>query len=194
MIYVFFALVGAATFGLCFLIDRLVRRFSHGGVAPQTVRQPTRSAGIGIVLLVAGVALLLFLPGSLGIVGGIVLCFMGSVLAASYFFFSIHYDDEGFTCHGFKGSVYYRYNQIRGEQALATRSGIAVMLYVGDTTVELSEAMKGVRSFLSHAYYARCRQLGLDPAACPPPEPGSLVWFPPPPETSEQTEEQTQTI
>ena len=51
------------------------------------------------------------------------------------------------------------------------------MLFVGDDAVELSEAMQGVRPFLSHAYYARCRQLNLDPETCPPPAPEALVWF-----------------
>ena len=141
------------------------------------VRQPRRASVIGIVLLVAGISVALFVPGVLGVGGGAVIALLGAVLLLSFFSFSIQYDDEGFTCRTLRSAKRYQYNQIRGEQALATRGGIAVMLFVGDDAVELSEAMQGVRPFLSHAYYARCRQLNIDPETCPPPAPEALVWF-----------------
>lgn len=185
MIYVILLLIGAATFALCFVIDRLIQRLKRkrtGGKATRIVRQPRRAAGIGIVLMVAGIALMLFLRTALGLWGGIVILLMGAVLLGSYFVMSVEYDDEGFTYRTLKSKERYLYNQIRGEQAVATRSGITAMLYVGDTVVEVSEAMQGVQEFLSHAYYARCRQLSIDPETCPPPAPRELVWFPAPPE------------
>ncbi len=180
MITIYLALCGAAVFGLCFLIDRLISRLTRKTESTRSVRQPTRAAGIGIVLLVGGIALLLFLKEKLGLIGGIVLVALGAVLIASYFFFRLDYDSEGFTCKTLRGTTRYSFNQIRAEQALSTRSGIAVMLFVGGDTVELSEAMQGVRDFLSFAYYARCRQMGIDPEDAPPPAPEDLLWFPPP--------------
>ena len=175
--------IGAATFGLCFLVDRLIQRLRHKNAPPKPcVRQPKRAISIGIVLVFVGIAVSLFVGGALALVCGCLIVLMGAVLVGSYFLFSIHYDAEGFTYRSLKGSGHYLYNQIRGEQAIATRSGITVMLYVGDTIVEMSEAMQGVREFLSHAYAARCRQMNLDPATCPPPAPRELVWFPEPPE------------
>ena len=177
MFYGFLAVFCAAIFGLCFLVDHLISRGRGRQTDARTVRQPRRAVVIGVILLVAGIAVALFAPGILGVGGGTVVALLGAVLLLSFFSFSIAYDDEGFTCRTLRGSKRYQYNQIRGEQALAARSGINVMLFVGDDGVELSEAMQGVRDFLSHAYYARCRQLGAAPETCPPPAPEALVWF-----------------
>ena len=185
MFYVIILLICAAVFGLCFLVDKLIQRLRRHEPPAKTVRQPRRAVIIGIIMLVVGIGLLLFLNTSWGLVGGIVMILLGAVLLTSYFLFSVHYDDEGFTCRTLKSADRYLYNQIRGEQAIATRSGITVILYVGHTTVELSEAMQGVQKFLSHAYYARCRQMGIDPDLCPPPAPRELVWFPEPPEMAD---------
>ena len=177
MFYVIIALFCACIFGLCFLVDRLLSRGKTRDPAPNTVRQPRRAFVIGIVLLVAGVACALFVPGGLGIIGGVVIALLGAVLIVSYFSFAVDYDDEGFTVRGLRTSGRYRFAQITGEQAVATRGGIHVMLFVGDISVELSEAMQGARAFLSHAYYAYCRQRGIDPEENPPPAPEALVWF-----------------
>ncbi len=182
MFYVFLGLFCAGVFGLCFLVDWLIRRLTRTGKRTNLVRQPRRAVIIGILLLVVGLALALFLKSSLGLISGIVVVLLGIILIASYFLFSIHYDEESFTCRTMNRSSTYRYNQIRGEQAIATRSGVTAILYVGDSTVEIAEAMQGAQDFLSHAYYARCRQMGIDPDTCPPPAPRELLWFPEPPE------------
>ena len=177
MFYVIIALFCACVFGLCFLVDRLLSRGKSGSDGPNTVRQPRRAFIIGVVMLVMGVACALFVPGGLGLIGGIVIALLGAVLILSFFSFAIDYGDEDFTCRTLRSSRRYRYEQITGEQAIATRGGIHVMLFVGDSSVELSEAMQGARAFLSHAYYARCRQKGIDPEDNPPPAPEALVWF-----------------
>ena len=182
MFYVFLALFCACVFGLCFLVDRLLSRGKKQAADAKTVRQPRRSVVIGVILLVVGIYIALFVPGLLR-VGGVVIALLGAVLLLSFCSFSVQYDDEGFTCRTLRGEKRYQYNQIRGEQALATRGGITVILFVGDDAVELSEAMQGVRPFLSHAYYARCRQLNIDPETCPPPAPEALVWFEAPEDT-----------
>lgn len=178
--YALIALFCACVFGLCFLVDRLISRGRRPDPDARLVRQPRRALIIGTVMLVSGISIAMFMPGSVGVIGGIVIMLLGAVLTGSYGSFSIRYDDEGFTCRTLRTSKRYRYNQIRGEQAIAARSGINVILFVDDDAVELSEAMQGVRTFLSHAYYARCRQLNLDPEVCPPPAPEALVWFEPP--------------
>lgn len=185
MTAVILLIIGAITFGLCFLIDWLIKRIKQrkkGTHESHTVRQPTRAIGIGIVLTVAGLALALFWGQALGLWGGLVIFLLGVVLIGSYFVFYINYDEESFTYCTIKGKKRYLYNQIRGEQVIATRSGINVILYMGGSTVEMSEGMQGVREFLSHAYYARCRQLNIDPAENPPPAPRELLWFPEPSE------------
>ena len=177
MFYVYIALFCAVIFGLCYLVDRLLSRGRSKTAPERTVRQPRRAFVIGVVLAVAGVFIALFVPGLLGVGGGILIALLGAVLVLSFFSFTIEYDGEGFTCRTLRGSKRYQYSQITGEQALATRGGIHVMLYVAGDGVELSEAMQGARAFLSHAYYARCRQKGIAPEDCPPPAPEALVWF-----------------
>ena len=87
--------IGAATFGLCFLVDRLIQRLRHKNAPPKPcVRQPKRAISIGIVLVFVGIAVSLFVGGALALVCGCLIVLMGAVLVGSYFLFSIHYDAE----------------------------------------------------------------------------------------------------
>ena len=80
MFYVFLALFCAAVFGLCFLVDRLLSRRRKGAPDAKIVRQPRRSVVIGVVMLVIGISVALFVPGFLGVGGGIVIALLGAVL------------------------------------------------------------------------------------------------------------------
>ena len=52
MFYVFIALICAAVFGLCYLVDRLLSHGRSKAAPERTVRQPRRAFVIGIVMLV----------------------------------------------------------------------------------------------------------------------------------------------
>ena len=180
MLYVFIGLFAVMVFALCFGVDRLVQHFKNRDAAAGVVRPPRRSVVLGIVLTVFGLCCVLVGSRALLLAAGIVLILMGAVLLASYFLYAVAYDESGFTCRRGRRRTHYHYNQIRGEQVLQTRSGLVASLYVGDDLVQLSSAMTGVQDFFPFAHRCWCRDRGLDPEQCPPPNPAMLAWFPAP--------------
>ena len=181
MIYVWIALFCALIFGLCFAVDRLVqrRRAKRHAQDAGVVRQPRKALILGMLLAFFGLCCALMGSGLLRW-GGVIILLLGAVLLLGYNAYAVEYDEQGFTCRRWRTRVQYRYNQIRSEQVLQSRSGLLIQLYVGNDLVELSEAMTGVRDFLAYAYRRYLHEKGLEEAQCPPPDPDSLRWFPAP--------------
>ena len=92
----------AFAFLVCFIVDtlwKLLFRKDDLQKSKQAVRPPKRSAGIGIVLTVAAVAVLLFYHAqtdTLLLIGCIVAIVLGIILIVSYFSVVIYYDEEQF--------------------------------------------------------------------------------------------------
>lgn len=181
MLYVVLGIFVVLVFALCFAVDHLIQRLRarQGRSGVRSVRPPRRSVTVGIVLLILGLLCLLFWEHQLATFGGIIIALMGLVMLTFYFVFSLEYDERGFTCRNGRTRIHYHYNQIRGQQTLQTRSGLAVAMQVGDDLVELNSAMTGAQEFLAFAYSRWCTERGVDPDTCPPPNPRSMVWFPP---------------
>ncbi len=179
-------LLGAATFGVCFLVDKLYTHFFRSKPqhkTGQSVRLSQHYGGAGVILGVLGVAavfqgwsesiLLICCGGFVAVLG---LCFI-----VYYLSFGVYYDDQGFllTRFGHKSAT-YAYQDIRGQKLYRVTGGnVIVELYFRDgRTLSLQQNMKGVYPFLDAAFAGWCRQTGADPADCPFHDPQNSCWFP----------------
>lgn len=182
----FVLLVAAATFGVCFLVDKgftkLFRSQSqhYSGLA---VRLNKKYGAVGLILCVIGIgAVLTGLSATWVLVaGGAIVTLMGAALVVYYMTFGIFYDKESFVYTSFgKKSVTYRYNQIRAQQIYIVQGGnILVELHMTDeTTVQVQLQLKGADKFLDTAFAGWCAQRGIDPDACAFHDPDNSCWFP----------------
>ena len=182
----FVLLVAAATFGVCFLVDKgftkLFRSQSqhYSGLA---VRLNKKYGAVGLILCVIGIgAVLTGLSATWVLVaGGAIVTLMGAALVVYYMTFGIFYDKESFVYTSFgKKSVTYRYNQIRAQQIYIVQGGnILVELHMTDeTTVQVQLQLKGADKFLDTAFDGWCAQRGIDPDACAFHDPDNSCWFP----------------
>ena len=185
MIYIIYILLIAAIFGLIALLDFLLRKLlpkPRHAQAGNVVRMPRYSFIFGILLSVFAVFALLIVPTgtqkALWIACWIVLA-MGAFLLFNFFRFGIFFDEEGFTYRTLtRKPRSYRYDQIRAQESFLARSGWNSTLYVGEDEVSLTAAMQGVDKFLNKAFFAWCRQKGIDPDTVEN-DPSMLVFFPP---------------
>ncbi len=158
MIYVLIGIFMALVFALCFLTDKLLQRLSKRadlGIGQSKVRLARANVIFGVILAVAGVALLLFFAARLG---PVIFCHggdyysAGAVSAAELFHDRVDYSAEGFVYRrpGRKAQA-FTYDQIRGQRSFANRAGINVMLYVGQEEVNLYSSMNGAQNFMRAA-------------------------------------------
>lgn len=178
-------LIAAATFGVCFLVDKGFHKTFRGKVqhvSGLSVRLNKRYATIGIVLFFLGVcALFAGLKGYLALsIGGAVVTLMGIALIVYYMTFGIFYDNDGFVLTTFgKRSTTYRYNQIAGQLLYNASGNLLIELHMKDgRSVNLQAGMIGVYPFLDTAFENWCRQKGIDPTGCDFHDPDSSLWFP----------------
>ena len=184
MIYLLYALLVAVVFGiiaLCdFLLKKLLPKPRHAEKG-NVVRMPRYSFIFGIVLTIAALMALLFVPLSETLLWasawGVLV--MGLFLLVSFFRFGIFFDEEGFTYRTLTGKARsYRYEEIRAQESFLAKSGWNSTLYVGDDEIALTAAMQGVDKFLNRAFFAWCRQKDIDPDTVEN-DPSMLVFFPP---------------
>lgn len=187
MKYVFLAVICAAVFLVCFLIDTLFKRIfpkTDLEKSRQVVRLPRRSAIFGVLLLFFPLLVVLFFMPEGGdtliAIGCAVSAILGVILLVSYFSFAIWYDDETFLYKDFRHKkTLYHYSQIKGQRSLMTRGGINTILFVGDDELNLYSAMQGLNPFLSKAYRKWCAVKGYDPDRVVN-NPRLFTWFPEP--------------
>ena len=102
MIYVLIGIFMALVFALCFLTDKLLQRLSKRadlGIGQSKVRLARANVIFGVILAVAGVALLLFFAARLGpafYVMAAIIILLGLYLLLNYFMTGIDYSAEGF--------------------------------------------------------------------------------------------------
>lgn len=178
-------LVAAATFGVCFLVDKGFTRTFRSEVqhaSGLSVRLSKRYGSFGLILFVIGLAALFVgINGErLLIFGGPVVMLVGVGLVVYYMTFGIYYDEESFIVTTFgKRSTTYRYNQIRGQLLYNASGSILVELHMADgRTVGIQSNMTGSDAFLDTAFAAWCRQTGRDPENCDFHDPANSLWFP----------------
>lgn len=179
-------LVGAVTFGTCFLLDKGFTKAFRS--KPQhksglSVRLSQHFGGVGLVLMLLGVLAVFHGWGSstlLLMCGGFV-AVLGIALIVYYLSFGIYYDKDSFllTTFGKKGTT-YSYADIQGQKLYQVTGGsIMVELYLRDgRTVALQSTMKGVYPFLDAAFDGWCRQRGMKWEECPFHDPQNSCWFP----------------
>ncbi len=179
-------LLGAATFGLCFLFDKGFTKLFRSKAQHKSglsVRLSRRYAVFGLALVLLGI--LAVLAGvsqtpMLAIGGGVVLM-MGAALLVYYLSFGVFYDDDTFlvTSFGRKEAV-YRYDDIQTQKNYVVQGGGALVeLHMADgSAVSLQSSMEGLLPFLDHAFSAWCRQTGRDPEKCEFHDPSQNLWFP----------------
>ena len=184
MIYLLYFLLIAVIFGLIALCDHLLKKIlpkpKHAKKG-NVVRMPRYSFIFGLFLTVFSVLVLLFVPLSqqkaLWLAAWGVLA-MGVFLLVNFFRFAIFYDDDGFTYMTLtKKARSYRYDDIRAQESFLAKSGWNSTLYVAGDEVPLTAAMQGVDKFLNKAFFAWCRQKGIDPDTVEN-NPTMLVFFP----------------
>ena len=182
MSVVFILLVAAAVFGLCFAVDKLFTKLFRSRAQHRSgmaVRASKRYGAFGVILMVLGVAALLF-GVNLRIPGAVVLL-MGAGMAAYYLSYGIFYDGESFLVSGmFKKSRTYFYRDIQAQQLyIVTGGNVIVELHMENgETVSVNTQMDGVYSFLDTAFAGWCLQTGRDPQSCGFHDPSQSCWFP----------------
>lgn len=179
-------LAAAATFGVCYLLDKLFTKHfrslaqHHSGLS---VRHSKRYATFGLLLVIIGILALFasFRNGLTFLLGGIIVLLMGIGLIAFYLTFGIFYDADSFLLTTFgRKNVTYRFADIVGQKLYVVQGGSTLVeLHLSDgNAVTIQSAMEGAYPFLDHAFFAWCRQKGLDPSGCDFHDPANSLWFP----------------
>lgn len=180
--FIVIALVAAATFGVCFGVDKLFTKVFRSKVQQKSglsVRANKRYGAFGVILLTMGVAsmltglrLMLFAGAMVAVVGG--------WLVAYYLSFGVYYDQDSFvvTTLG-KKSKTYTYRDICSQQLYNASGNIVVELHMADgTSFQVNSNMDGVYAFLDYAFSAWCTQKGIREDACSFHDPANSLWFP----------------
>lgn len=179
-------LVMAASFGLCFLLDKGFTKFFRSKAQHQSgkaVRLNKRYATAGLILAVLGIsAVFAGIGGQLVLlIGGGVIIAMGVGLIVYYMTFGVYYDDESFLVSSFgRKSRVYHYRDIESQQIFLTSGGTVIELYFVDGgSVSLQATMTGTYDFLDFAAAGWRAQRGKTPEDCPFYDPENSCYFPP---------------
>lgn len=186
MDFLLILLVAAATFGLCFLLDKGFSKTFRGKAqhaSGLSVRLNKHYGTGGVVLTVLGVSAVLtgLSSGWVLTAGGVIVLLMGVALIVYYMTFGVFYDQDSFVLTTFgKKSTVYSYRDIKGQQLYVVTGGnVVVELHMTDgRTVNLQSAMTGVYPFLDTAFAGWCRQRGIRPEDCPFHDTDNSCWFP----------------
>ena len=177
--------VAAAVFGICFLLDKGFRklfRSKRQHASGLAVRAHKRNGTAGLLLMLLGIAAMLFSEGRLlFLIGGGLVALIGAGLGIYYLHFGIFYDNDSFLCTGmFQKSRTYRYADIRSQQLyLLTGGNMVIELHMADGSAVLVQSnMDGAYAFLDAAFDGWCRQTGTDPSGCDFHDPDNSCWFP----------------
>ena len=179
-------MIGAVTFGVCFLVDRGSKKLVRGKVqhlSGLSVRLHKRYATIGLILAFLGTAAIFtgLKEGKALLIGGIVVVLMGIGLIVYYLTFGVYYDDNSFILASFgKKSETYSFRDIKEQRLYTVTGGSSVVeLHLTDgRALSLHSTMEGTYPFLDHAFYAWCRQNGRNPEECDFHDPSKSCWFP----------------
>ena len=179
-------LMGAVTFGVCFLLDKVFTKVFRGTQQHKTglsVRLSKRYGSGGLLLVLLGLAAVFsgLSNGAVLLVGGIFVMLLGVGLIVYYMTFGVYYDADSFVLTTFgRKSAAYAFRDIRGQQLYTvTGGGTLIELHLQDgRTVSLQSTMTGVYPFLDAAFAGWCRQTGRAPEDCSFHDPANSRWFP----------------
>ena len=182
MSVVFILLVAAGVFGVCFLVDRLFTRLFRSRAQHRSgmaVRASKRYGAFGVILMVLGVAALIF-GENLRVPGAAVLL-MGVGMAVYYLSYGIFYDGESFLlCRFGRKSQEHRYSEIVSQKLYVITGGSTVIeLTLADgSTVSVQSTMEGVYPFMDTAFAGWCLETGHQMDQCDFYDPSKSWWFP----------------
>ncbi len=188
MEYVAIAIIAAAVFGLCYLVDKgFARRFRSQAqhMSGLSVRLNKRYGSFGLILAVLGIgAIFAGLNGdesTVLIAGGVLILLVGIGLVVYYMTFSLFYDRDAFILTTFRRkSKTYTYKDITAQQLYNNQGHILIELYLSDgNTLQLQSTMPGAYDFLDYAFDNWLRQTGKRKEDCPFYDPQNSCWFPP---------------
>ena len=179
-------LVGAATFGLCFLLDKGFTGIFRSKPQHQTglsVRVSQHYGGAGLLLVILGVAAIFkgLNEGKVLLIAGAIVALLGVGLIVYYMSFGVYYDGSSFILTTFgRKSKTYSYRQIQGQKLYSVTGGnVVIELFFDDgRTLALQSNMKGAYPFLDTAFAKWCEQTGKLPEDCLFHDPQNSCWFP----------------
>ena len=180
------ALVAAAIFGLCYLVDKTFSKLFRSKAQHRSgmaVRANKRYGIFGVVLTVLGIMAIFvgITDGPVLTWGGVFVLLMGIGLAVYYLSFGIFYDGERLLLQRFgKKDVTNYYKDIVGQKLYLIQGGnIVVELHMADgSAVSVQSSFDGVYPFLDTAFAGWCLQTGRDPQSCEFHDPSQSLWFP----------------
>lgn len=185
MEFLLILMIGAATFGVCFLLDKAftgVFRSKPQHKSGQSVRLSQHYGGAGVILGLLGLlAVIQSAESKLLLICGSFVILLGIGLIVYYLSFGIYYDVDSLILTTFgKKSKVYSYADIQGQKLYRITGGsIVIELYFKDgRTVSLQSTMKGVYPFLDAAFAGWCRQTDTSKENCPFHDPANSCWFP----------------
>ena len=179
-------MIAALVFAVCFLVDRAFTKLFRSKAqhrSGKAVRASKRYGLFGVIFFILGIVAISngVSQGKLLFVGGLIVLFLGIVMAVYYLSFGIFYDDETFLVSSFgKRSLEYRYSDIQKQQLYVVSGGsVIVELWLKNgKTLSLQSGMEGVYPFLDHAFAAWCCQTGRREEDCAFHDPAKSLWFP----------------
>lgn len=179
-------LIGAVTFGVCFLMDKGFTGIFRNKKQHKTglsVRLSQHYGGAGVVLGILGLIAIFegVKDSTVLLVGGCFVLLLGIALVVYYVSFGIYYDADSFILSSIgKKSMVYSFSDIQGQRLYQITGGsILVELHLRDgRTVGLQSTMKGVYPFLDTAFEGWCRQNGKERENCEFYDPNQSHWFP----------------
>ncbi len=181
-----YIIVAALTFGVMWLLDRGFTKFFRNKEQHKSglaVHLNKRYALFGLFMTVLGaigIVVGLGTGGNLAVFSALV-ALLGVGLGSYYLSFGIFYDEDSFLYQSFgKKPVTYRFDQIQSQLLYVVQGGsVLVELYLEEgKSVTVHSEMEGAYAFLDHAFFAWCRQKGLDPEECDFHDPSQNLWFP----------------
>jgi len=185
MEFLLILLIGAVTFGVCFLLDKgftKAFRSKPQHKSGQSVRLSQHYGGAGVILGLLGLLALFHSTGSsLLLICGSFVILLGAALIVYYLTFGVYYDADSMILTTFgKKSTVYSYKNIRGQKLYRVTGGnVIIELYFDDgRTVALQSNMKGVYPFLDTAFAGWCRQANHIKEDCSFYDPHNSCWFP----------------
>ena len=181
-----YIIVAALTFGAMWLLDKGFTKFFRNKVQHKSgmaVHLNKRYALFGLFMVVLG---------AIGIVVGIgtggslpwfaaIVALLGAALGGYYLSFGIFYDEDSFLYQTpGKKPVTYRFEQIQNQLLYTVQGGSTLVeLYLEEgKSITIHSEMEGAYAFLDHAFFAWCRQKGIDPEECEFHDPSRSIWFP----------------
>ena len=183
--FILIALVAAATFGLCYGLDKGFAKLFRSQKQHESglsVRLNKKYGAAGLIIGVLGVAAVLtgLKESWLLSACGVILVGLGACLVVYYMSFGIFYDEDSFILSTFgKKTATYCYRDIRSQQLYNSYGTIVIELHMADgRAVQLQSSMLGVYSFMDKAFAGWLRQKGLGREDCPFHDPANSCWFP----------------